>query len=63
MLCYKVFCLGGSSGSVKSFVSLNPMVLKFETEVFSGAVLQNSTQIGFQVSSAVSKNNEDSGRI
>jgi len=33
------------------------MVLKFETEVFFGAVLQNSTQIDFQVSSAVSKNN------
>ena len=31
--------------SVKSFVSLNPIVLKFEMEVFSGVVLQYSVQL------------------
>lgn len=44
-LCYKVFCLGSSSVSVKSFVSLNPIVLKFEVEVFFGVVLQYSVRL------------------
>jgi hypothetical protein len=39
MLCYIIFCLGVSSESGKSFVSQSPIVLKFETEVFSGVVL------------------------
>ena len=30
---------------MKSFVSLNPIVLNFEMEVFSGVVLQYSVQL------------------
>lgn len=44
--------------SVKSFVSLNPIVLKFEVEVFSGVIFTIfSSIIEFENSSVVSKNN------